>query len=116
MPRKYCASDFAPGKKPRITYGVWRFGDRVYTYRCVGPANSAGHGTTPKDAYNAWERNFRRRVTFYTEREEASARGLEAMRRRQIREEQWKAHCRLVHSGARPNPDDFSVVEEKTGA
>lgn len=116
MPRKYKASDFKPGKKPRITTGAWRFGDRVYTHKCAGPANSAGYGTTPKGAYNAWERNFRRRCAFYTEREEASARWLEAARRRQIREEQWKAHCRLVHSGRKPTPDDFSVVEEKTGA
>ena len=69
MPRRYQFSDFNTDEKPRITKGSWRFSDRVYVYRCVGRC-STGYGTTPTDAFNAWERNWRRRFRFYGDRHE----------------------------------------------
>lgn len=75
MPRKYEAADFTTGEKPKIVKGSWRFSDRVYVFKCEGCA-SKGFGTTPKDAYNAWERNFRRRKAFYVGCEEDAARRL----------------------------------------
>lgn len=69
MGRRYQASDFSD-TKPRITLCRRQFGDRVYTYRCHDAASgSDGYGTTPKDAYNAWRRNFNRRATFYNDRQ-----------------------------------------------
>ena len=72
MGKKYTADDFKTDEKPRITQGAWRFSDRVYAFRCQGRA-SLGYGTTPKDAFNAWRRNLRRRERVYVGREERSA-------------------------------------------
>ena len=69
MSRKYEASDFT-GAKPRVIAHRSVFGDRVYTWFCSDETSgSRGYGTTPKDAYNAWARNYRRREAFYRNRE-----------------------------------------------
>lgn len=69
--KKFRAADFTDAK-PRIVKRTRAFGDRVYTWRCAD-ATSVGWGTTPKDAYNTWRRNYRRRAEFYRKREQQIA-------------------------------------------
>lgn len=65
MSKRYDLGDFA-GVKPRVVPRRCAFGDRVYTWYCSDTSSgSRGHGTTPKDAYNVWLRNYRRREAFY---------------------------------------------------
>ncbi len=72
MSRRYELKDFA-GVKPRVVSRRVSFGDRVYTWHCSDASSgSSGHGTTPKDAYNAWLRNYRRRELFYRQKAESA--------------------------------------------
>lgn len=70
MGRRYNFDDLNTAALPRISMGVWRFSDRVYTWRCSG-RTSTGYGTTPADAYNAWLRNWRR-FKWYGDRHNAA--------------------------------------------
>ena len=78
MGRRYTFDDLNVATLPRISKGVWRFSARVYTWRCSGRA-STGYGTTPADAYNAWLRNWRRRIKWYSNQRDAARDTLRAL-------------------------------------
>lgn len=108
MSRKYQAEDFRSDTKPRITRGARWFGDRVYVFRCKSNT-STGYGTTPTDAYNAWARNFGRRMAFYESRENYARAWLEevqAVERERLRE------LRRKHAGTKPSAEVFSIVND----
>lgn len=64
MGRRYNLDDLDVPTLPRISKGAWRFGTRLYHWRCVG-RTSTGYGTTPMDAYSSWLSNWARRLKWY---------------------------------------------------
>jgi hypothetical protein len=112
--KRYTFADFNTEEKPRIVKYSRAFGARVYTYRCTG-RSSDGYGTTPADAYNAWNRNWRRRFKFYSDRasaERASAERVQLSKQIQ-REEEWRRKHYFVNRDQLVRAaDDFDVVPE----
>lgn len=110
---RYSFTDVNTDAKPRIVKCTRAFGDRVYSYRCEGRA-SQGYGTTPADAFNAWNRNWRRRHKFYGDREAWAQASIQRQQlSEQIRSEErarkhyWVNRSQLAHAA-----DDFDVVPE----
>ncbi len=85
MSRKYSAEDFKYFPKPRIHKTKRFFVDRFYNWRCIDDVtHSQGYGTTPKDAYNAWLRNYNRRAKYYQAEARQSAAVLRFHARRRL--------------------------------